>query len=321
MNIILSRSRLLTSTRIHLYKYRNLATNESVIQTQPGLFRLISESTPVDYLQKFIISVHDTTGLPWWATIICTTIFLRSTVTVPLAIYQNYIIAKVRNIQLELAHLDNELKAEVQAAIKLYQWDEKTAKFHYKRSLKKQWNSLVVRDNCHPVKSSLLIWFQIPLWVCFSAVLRNLAYKLPEASPTAVTVFNELTTSGFGWISNLTQADPLFILPIMFGLINLGIIEIQVLSRTSAPTKLQKYLMNFFRGFAIIMVPITATVPSCVALYWTTSSAYGIFQNFLLMSPKLKTLCRVPKTSNDLEKPYAHLFNNVKKRYSLPKSA
>ncbi|KAF5276999.1 hypothetical protein FQR65_LT16078 [Abscondita terminalis] len=336
MTIFFTRHCLLsTIKRVQFFRTRKLSsivTNEPVIRTQIGIFRTISESAPVEYLQKFVVGIHDVTGLPWWATIVCTTVFLRSTVTVPLAIYQQYILAKVRNIQVELAHLDKELKSEVDVAVKLYRWDEKTAKRHYSRSLKKQWNSLVVRDNCHPVKASLLIWFQIPLWICFSATLRNLAYKLPPSSPNTLITFDELSSSSFLWITNLTVPDPLFILPVAFGVINLTIIEVcigvfyvelilffqmQLLSRTSQPTKLQKYLMNFFRCFALIMVPITATVPSCLALYWTTSSAYGIFQNFLLMSPRLKTFCRVPKTSLDLDKPYAYLFKNIKKRISF----
>lgn len=108
---------------------------ESIIKTQTGIFRTISESTPVEYLQNFVVSVHDISGLPWWATVMCTTVLLRSSVTVPLAIYQNYILGKVHHIQLELGELVKELRKEVAIAVKQYKWDEKTARYHFKRSV------------------------------------------------------------------------------------------------------------------------------------------------------------------------------------------
>lgn len=32
---------------------------------------------------------------------------------------------------------------------------------------------LYVRDNCHPFKATLLLWVQVPMWVCVSLALRN----------------------------------------------------------------------------------------------------------------------------------------------------
>lgn len=38
--------------------------------------------------------------------------------------------------------------------------------------------------------------------------------------------FKELTTGGFGWIKNLIDIDHYFILPSLFGLSNLAILEV-----------------------------------------------------------------------------------------------
>lgn len=110
---------------------------ESVASTQSGIFRTLSESTPVEYVQKFLLYVHDTTGLPWWASIVCSTIFLRSTITLPLAVHQAYILAKLENIKLEMPKIVEELKKETALAIRLYKWDERTAKITYNRSVYK----------------------------------------------------------------------------------------------------------------------------------------------------------------------------------------
>ena len=48
----------------------------------------LSESTPVGCAQDLLLYVHNSTGLPWWTTIILATILLRTVITLPLAVYQ-----------------------------------------------------------------------------------------------------------------------------------------------------------------------------------------------------------------------------------------
>ncbi|KRT78446.1 hypothetical protein AMK59_8011, partial [Oryctes borbonicus] len=231
---------------------------------------------------------------------ITTTVLLRTCITVPFAIYQQSILAKVENISTEMPAIAKELQKETAMAIKMFNWDERTAKHQYKISLKQQWNKLIIRDNCHPFKASLLLWFQIPLWVSYSMSLRNLVYMLPKGDLDAHIIYTELTLGGFGWIPNLIEADVSYILPVALGLINLLNVEINALLKTKS-TKLQKYITNFFRGISVVMVPLAACVPSCLALYWTISSSYGIVQTLILMSPKVKRICRIPPTSSELE--------------------
>ncbi|KAJ8954075.1 hypothetical protein NQ318_004380 [Aromia moschata] len=199
----------------------------------------------------------------------------------------------------------------------MYNWDERTARITYNRSIRKQWNNLVVRGNCHPFKASLLLWFQIPMWVSLSVALRNLVYMLPEQSIPAKLTFAELTVGGFGFVPNLTEVDSSLILPVALGIINLAIIELQVLSKVNPPTKLQKYLTNFFRGLSVFMVPIGASVPSCLVLYWTTSSTYGLIQNLVLLSPRVKRMCGIPKTTTELLEPYKQIADRIRTKYKL----
>ncbi|XP_023015149.2 cytochrome c oxidase assembly protein COX18, mitochondrial [Leptinotarsa decemlineata] len=290
---------------------------ESFTKTQTGIFKWLSESTPVECIQKLLLTLHDSSGLPWWGTIIGTTILLRTCVTVPLAVYQYYILAKLENLKLEMPAIAKELQMETAVAIKLYNWDEKKARLTFNSSIRKQWNKLIVRDNCHPFKASLLLWFQIPMWISLSVALRNLVYMLPNQDFDAKLTFTELTIGGLGFIPNLTEVDASGILPIALGLLNLTIIELQVLSKVSDPSKLQKILTNFFRGLSILMVPIAASVPSCLVLYWTTSSAFGLFQNMILLSPKVRRICRIPKTKTELEHPYQHIANGFQRRMSF----
>uniref|UniRef100_A0A182RRV0 Membrane insertase YidC/Oxa/ALB C-terminal domain-containing protein n=1 Tax=Anopheles funestus TaxID=62324 RepID=A0A182RRV0_ANOFN len=288
-----------------IHSQRRLFSYEATVS---GIWQSLSHSAPVAYMQHGIINLHDLTGLPWWATIILTTVSLRTLVTLPLAVYQNKMLTRLEQISLEMPELVKELKAETAYAIKKFNWTEKEARIMYNRSLKKQWNKLIVRENCHPAKTMVLLWGQIPLWIVQSVAIRNLVSMMPD--PTAIEAqiaYTELTLGGFGWIPNLTELDHSLILPVTLGIINLTIIEIQAASRTKLPSKLQAIFTNLFRVLSVLMVPIAASVPSCLCLYWVTSSAYGLGQNLLLLSPRVRRTVGIPIVPSELTHPYQHL--------------
>ncbi|KFB47041.1 AGAP005624-PA-like protein [Anopheles sinensis] len=285
--------------------------------TVTSIWQSISQSTPVAYVQHGMIDFHDFTGLPWWATIILATVGLRTFVTLPLAIYQNKILARLEKISLEMPDIIKELKMETAYAIKKFNWSEKEARIMYNHSLKKQWNNLIVRENCHPAKTMVLLWGQIPLWIVQSVAIRNLVSLMPD--PTAIEAqiaYTELTMGGFGWIPNLTELDHSLILPVALGVINLTIIEIQAASRTKLPSKLQTIFTNLFRVLSVVMVPIAASVPSCLCLYWVSSSAYGLGQNLFLLSPRVRRAVGIPAVPSESSQPYQHLYHNLTSKFS-----
>lgn len=65
---------------------RSVTSDSSV--TLPSWFMTMSNSTPVAYAQQFIISFHEFTGTPWWATIMLSAVALRLVITLPLTIFQ-----------------------------------------------------------------------------------------------------------------------------------------------------------------------------------------------------------------------------------------
>ncbi|KAK9881472.1 hypothetical protein WA026_016356 [Henosepilachna vigintioctopunctata] len=307
------------------YQKRTFSQNKEVhlqplVQPQIsdiGIFKTLSESAPVQFLQSSLVEIHSYTGLPWWGTIIFSTVLLRSCTTLPLAVFQQYILAKLELIKYEMNDIVKELKKEISIAAKSYKWDVTTAKSVYNYSFKSQWNKLIVRENCHPFKTTLLLWVQIPLWVSLSVSIRNLIYMQPKMDETAKMIFLQLSTEGVGWIPNLTAMDSTLVLPIAFGIINLGLIELMTLSKVTVPTKFQRITTNLFRGFTIILIPICISLPSGLLVYWTTSSLYGLVQNFVLMSPKVKRFCRIPPTPSELEYPYKQLSAAFKKRFNF----
>lgn len=62
-----------------------------------GWYEALATSAPVLGAEEMLLCAHTTTGLPWWGSILLTTVALRGSVTLPLAAYQHYILSKVRD--------------------------------------------------------------------------------------------------------------------------------------------------------------------------------------------------------------------------------
>lgn len=65
---------------------RNVSSISSV--TFPSWFVTLSNSPPVACAQQFVISFHEMTGTPWWASIVLCAVTLRLAITLPLTAYQ-----------------------------------------------------------------------------------------------------------------------------------------------------------------------------------------------------------------------------------------
>lgn len=65
---------------------RSVTSDSSV--TFPSWFMGLSNSAPVAYAQQFLISFHEFTGTPWWASIMLSAVALRLFITLPLTAFQ-----------------------------------------------------------------------------------------------------------------------------------------------------------------------------------------------------------------------------------------
>ncbi|XP_017561754.1 cytochrome c oxidase assembly protein COX18, mitochondrial [Pygocentrus nattereri] len=281
-------------------RHLELQPCRTIGSARPGWYESIADSGPVHLMEQLLVFGQQTTGLPWWASIICTTLALRTAVTLPLAVYQTIIIAKVEALQKEIAELARQLSYEISVKAREKGWSEKTCRYHFKKNLRRIVSELYVRDNCHPFKASLLIWVQLPMWVFLSLSLRNLSMGIGHV-PAGLQ--EELAAGGALWFSNLTLPDSTWIIPVSLGLVNLLITEIFALRQLDA-SKFQKYVTNFIRGISLAMIPLAAAVPSSMALYWLSSSCVGLGHNLLLRSPRFRALCRIPPTRLDSDTPY-----------------
>lgn len=283
--------------------------NRSYAEAFQQIYIDISHSTTVSYFQSAHIAFHDVTGLPWWATIIVYTIGLRLT-TFPLALYGQVMRGKIENIfRNEMPKMEKELQAIVATKSKHRNLNAAQASMMYRREFKKRYQEMIERDNCHPLKTTILHWFQIPIWVCHSIGIRNILTGQPNpTSPQAIKIVAQLGVGGCLWLPNLIEADTTYILPAIWCITNLINIELGALERTGPPSRFSTIFTNVFRGITIAVAPIAATVPSCLTLYWCTSALCALAQNLILLSPRVKRLAGVPtNTIHYMEQPYRTL--------------
>ncbi|KYO31946.1 mitochondrial inner membrane protein COX18 [Alligator mississippiensis] len=243
------------------------------------------------------------TGLPWWGSIVCASVALRTALTLPLAAHQGVVVAKLENLRPEIENLAKHLRYEVAVFGKQQGWSEKVSRFHFKKNLRRIISELYVRDNCHPFKVSLLMWVQIPVWFCVSIALRNYSVGAVDSE-----VQEQFCSGGILWFTDLTVPDSTWILPVALGLLNLLIVEIFSF-RNHELSRFQKLATILGRGMCVVMIPIAATVPSSMALYWLSSSFMGLLHNLLLLSPTFRQLCHIPKTKSCSDTPYRDIVS------------
>ena len=64
------------------------------MSTFESLYLKVVSLPAVHYIEDTMASIHDSTGLPWWATIVITTGTLRLLLTMPAHITQQKVMAK-----------------------------------------------------------------------------------------------------------------------------------------------------------------------------------------------------------------------------------
>lgn len=290
--------------------------NNSIAATVSGFYADISNSSTVAFFQNALFAFHDFSGLPWWATIVISTMGLRLCMF-PAAVHAHKCRARLHLIRTkEMPELAKELAKEVKVAKKMLNLDDKKEEALYKISLDKQYKKLIARDNCHPRKENVTLLIQIPIWICQSVAIRNILTLRPDpTSYKALLAFTQLTVGGFLWIPNLTEVDASYILPVAMCLINLANIELIALEKEVVDSKFRTYITGFFRLVSIGIVPLVASVPSCLSLYWCTSTACAFAQNVILLSPTTKRVFKIPTNVDyHMDRPYRTIAERFAKQ-------
>ena len=154
----------------------------------------LAHGWPSGWLQTVMEYFHMDLGLPWWQTIVATTVCLRIFV-LPVMVLAQRNMANLNNHQPAL----QKLQIEVQMSTMRHGPTSSQARF-----ANLALNGYMHEHGCHPAKS---MWPMFVNGICMTSMffgLRGMT-DLPVAS---------LTSGGTGWVVDLVASDPYFVLPL-----------------------------------------------------------------------------------------------------------
>ena len=127
-----------------------------------------------------------------------------------------------------------------------------------KQKLQSEMMSLYRKEKVNPLGGCLPLFAQLPFFIGFFFALREMV---------------ELRHASFFWISDLSVPDPLFVLPVLFGLIMVFTQRLSPAPPSADPTQQQvmKYMPVFFSVFFIVF-------PAALCLYSVINSGVSLGQ-------------------------------------------
>uniref|UniRef100_A0AAV1TBX2 Membrane insertase YidC/Oxa/ALB C-terminal domain-containing protein n=1 Tax=Peronospora matthiolae TaxID=2874970 RepID=A0AAV1TBX2_9STRA len=262
-----------------------LATDDRVVEGSPvegAEQALDAAASAVDYASvsdlgyglsdiaiRSLDLIHSTTGLPWWATIIATTVAVR-TVFFPITVVSMRNAAKMKLFQPDMEKLRNEMDANPDR-------DPESIK-----EFQKKYKALMKKHDVNPLKSMLTPLAQIPVFIGFFWGLQDISKYFPEYAH-----------EGIGWVKDLSVADPTTALPVISSALLVASVELGGDAMTGEMKDKMKFGM---RCFAVLMVPLTMNFQSGIFVYWVTSNMYTLTQTALLRLNFVKRVFNIPVT-------------------------
>ncbi|KAH6565860.1 hypothetical protein BASA61_002012 [Batrachochytrium salamandrivorans] len=230
----------------------------------------LANHNPVGLFQALAEVIYVYSGIPWWGTILVVTLIVRLIVT-PLAIKSQLAGAllgalrpKTDPIQKKVTRLRSigDSSGAQQEARKLFQ---------------------IYKDN--KVSPFSIGWglIQAPIFISVFMAIKSMA-ELPVPG---------FSTGGFGWITDLTAADPLYIMPVIS---SIGMVVAMEYSSTASGAPPQSPMMlMIIRIGAIVMIPMMGGLPAAVFIYMVGGTLLMFLQMQLMTVPAIRQWIGFPK--------------------------
>ncbi|MBN3290553.1 OXA1L protein, partial [Polypterus senegalus] len=148
--------------------------------------------TPVGLIQNLLEFLHVGVGLPWWGAIVFGTVTARCLIF-PLIVKGQREAIKLNNHLPEMTKISNRMNEAKRSGNKF--------------EFSKAYSDMMLYQKKHdvnPLRGFLVPLVQAPVFISFFVALRKMAY-LPVPS---------MQTGGTLWFTDLTMADPYYILPL-----------------------------------------------------------------------------------------------------------
>lgn len=224
-----------------------------MLQFLRGLF------DPLFDLMGFVLTTFHGWGAPWWLSIVMLTVVVR-TFLFPLTVRQ---VKSMRNMQ--------ELKPEMDRLREEHKDDP--------QKLQQEMMRLYTERGANPLGGCLPIFIQLPIFLV-------LYYTIMEFES-----LESFRTGGLFWFQDLTVADPLYILPVLY--IATMAVSQEIAMKNTAPE--QKRVMRLLPPvFGVVLA--VGGFPAGLFVYWVASNVISVFQNLIIYR-------NVPKTGAEEGEP------------------
>ncbi|MGB3683690.1 MAG: membrane protein insertase YidC [Rubrobacteraceae bacterium] len=200
--------------------------------------------SPLTAFMSSVLETFHSLGAPWWLSVMFLTILVRG-VLFPLTVRQVKNMRAMQDLRPEMDGLRERYKDDRQKQ------QEAIMELYRERKI-------------NPAAGFFPILIQMPVFITMYHVIRNHEETFPS-----------FATGGFLWFSDLTKADPYFILPILSATILIGAGEIS--SRNVNPN--QRMMMRFL---PVVFTFFIARFPAGLFVYWVTSNTVTLVQNYLI---------------------------------------
>jgi len=202
-------------------------------------------------------------GAPWWLSIVLLTISVRA-ILFPLTIRQ---VNNMRAMQ--------ELKPEMN-----------DIRSRYKDDRQKQQEAMMElyrERRVNPLAGFLPVLVQVPVFITMYQVVRSHEETFPS-----------FASGGLLWFTDLTRADPYFILPVLSASILLAAGEVSARNVDAQQRRLMRVMPLVFAAFI-------ARFPAGLFVYWVTSNTFTLIQNlFVYRHRPDRSLAPTPEETQEL---------------------
>eukprot|EP00516_Mucochytrium_quahogii_P006354 CAMPEP_0203757416 /NCGR_PEP_ID=MMETSP0098-20131031/10487_1 /ASSEMBLY_ACC=CAM_ASM_000208 /TAXON_ID=96639 /ORGANISM=" , Strain NY0313808BC1" /LENGTH=364 /DNA_ID=CAMNT_0050649625 /DNA_START=204 /DNA_END=1298 /DNA_ORIENTATION=+ len=219
---------------------------------------------PVDMITSGIDFMHTAHGLPWWGSIIAMTLAFRVALF-PLTVFTMTGQERMKTLQPEMKKMQEQAKEPGANQVEI---GSKFRKLQAKHGVK-VWHMLVA-----PV-------VQLPLFLSMFWALKGMAVDYPS-----------MATGGTLWFTDLSIPDPTYGLAVYcagsFLLMGEVGLDNQMQKPSGGDESTAKNMKTFMRVMALLMIPLSCTMPTSVTLYWCTTNTFSLMQSGLFKIPGVK---------------------------------
>ena len=182
-------------------------------------------------------------GAPWWLAIVMLTVVVR-TLLFPVTYRQVQSMRKMQELKPDMDRIKADYKDDVPKQ------REEIARLYQERKV-------------NPLGGCLPIFVQIPIFLVLYYTIRQF------------DTLDSFQTGGLFWFTDLTVADPLFILPVAYVVTMMASQELAMRNTVAQ----QKQIMRFM---PIVFGSFLARFPAGLFVYWVTSNLITFCQNYVI---------------------------------------